>query len=407
MAMGSGAIQTAEAVVSVGGEALAVEYTASPLRGESGEIVGAVEYIVDISERKQILEDLSRVAQALANADLTAQAQSGYVGDYQVIAENLNRGIRAQHDTIAQVAEAVDQVATSARQISSSAQLVAQGASEQASSLEETSSSLEEISSQTRQNADNTQQARGLAQVAYDAAQKGNAAMGRMTGAMKAIKKASGDTGSIIKDINEIAFQTNLLALNAAVEAARAGDAGRGFAVVAEEVRNLAMRAKEAAKKTEDLIAQSVRLSEEGETISREVSGKLSEIGEVVKKVTDIASEIAAASDEQARGIGLVNNSVADMDKVVQQAAANSEETSAAVQELSSRALELAAMISRFALDRPQAGEAGEWEEEAREPMAARGFGWADAPRIPGGNGGLTGAQRLIPLDDDETYADF
>ena len=83
--------------------------------------------------------------------------------------------------------------------------------------------------------------------------------MGDLARNMGQIEADSDKTGKIIKTIDEIAFQTNLLALNAAVEAARAGEAGAGFAVVAEEVRNLAMRAAEAAKSTQTLLEGTIK----------------------------------------------------------------------------------------------------------------------------------------------------
>ena len=47
--------------------------------------------------------------------------------------------------------------------------------------------------------------------------------------------------------INRISMQTNIISLNASVEAARAGAAGKGFSVIAQEVRELALSAKQAS----------------------------------------------------------------------------------------------------------------------------------------------------------------
>jgi methyl-accepting chemotaxis protein len=167
---------------------------------------------------------------------------------------------------------------------------------------------------------------------------------------MTKIKSAALDTSQIIKNINEIAFQTNLLALNAAVEAARAGEAGRGFAVVAEEVRGLAMRSKDAAMKTEELIKESVRRASEGETTSQQVSERLKNIFDSISKVDGIVGEIAASLREQAANVDQLNSAVGSINSVTQKNAANSEESSSTAAELSSQAEELAAMVSNFQL---------------------------------------------------------
>jgi methyl-accepting chemotaxis protein len=281
-----------------------------------------------------------------------------YQGDHAKIKNAVNATGESLHDALQKVAVAVDQVSAAAGQIASSSQAVSEGASQQASTLEETASSLETMSTMVKRSAENAMQANGLAQTAKAAAVGGAASMDEMTGAMGKIRASAEGTSQIIKEINEIAFQTNLLALNAAVEAARAGEAGRGFAVVAEEVRSLALRSKEAALKTEELIKESVHQAAEGEVRSKQVNSQLGEIVGGIGKVTDIVGEITASAKEQACGIDQLNKAAADVNKVTQQNAANSEESSAAAEELSSQSEELAAMVGEFKLSN-QAKAAG------------------------------------------------
>jgi len=298
------------------------------------------------------INEAARVLDRLAERDLRARVAGDYNGEHAKIKAALNATALALDGAMAQVATGAEHVSSAAVQIATSSQAIARGASEQAASLEETTSALQSMSVMTKQSSDNSQQASGLAAAARTTASDGVQVMTRMSEAMGKIRASAEGTSQIIKDINEIAFQTNLLALNAAVEAARAGEAGRGFAVVAEEVRSLALRSKEAANKTEELIRESVKQADEGEATSRQVSDKLREIAGAVGEVNDIVGEIAASAKEQAVGIEQVSKAMEQMNQVVQQNAASSEEASSAANELSSQAEELTGMVGSFQFER-------------------------------------------------------
>ncbi len=397
-AMDSNDIRNGETVADPHGLNMPIEYTGSPVRDTQGNVIGALEYVLDISERKKCIVNVMDLAQKMAANDLSSQIDtSGYSGDFLEIMRNLNSAVTAQNKAMIQVADSVTQIAAASDQIAQGSQGVASGASEQASSLEETSSSLEEMSSIVAQNADNTHQAKTKASQAKDAADRGSEAMNEMMAAMTQIRSAAVGTAQIIRDINEIAFQTNLLALNAAVEAARAGEAGRGFAVVAEEVRNLAGRAKDAAKKTEELINQSMTLAEGGESMSKQVHGNLGEIVNGIGEVTSIVDEITAASAEQSHGIDQVNSAISQMNLVTQQNAANAEESSSASEELSSQAQELNSLVGRFKLNGYQAKT-----HKRNTPQRMSNFS------APEKKSGIHVSPRdIIPLEDDPDLQDF
>ena len=331
-----------------------------PLKDASGKVIGML----------FIGKDRSIVASTVRNTELSILAILAVVGGLMVFAGILVvRSItRPVNRAMAGLTEAAEQVVSASGQVASASQSLAEGASEQAASIEETSSSLEEMSSMTKQNADNASTADKLMKESRQMVERANGSMTELTQSMEDISKASDETSKIIKTIDEIAFQTNLLALNAAVEAARAGEAGAGFAVVANEVRNLAMRAAEAAKSTSVLIEGTVKKVKEGSELVERTNTAFAEVSKSAAKVADLVSEIAAASHEQAQGIDQINKAVAEMDKVTQQTAANAEESASASEEMNAQAeqvKEIAAELVRLI------GSGGSNEEGSRPGEAA------------------------------------
>jgi methyl-accepting chemotaxis protein len=307
------------------------------------------------------------VAQRVAAGDLSVRAEGAGRGD------ELGRLLGALDDMARQLRELVGDVASGARLVADGSAQIAQGhqdlsqrTEQQASTLEETASSMEELTSTVTQNADNARNATQLAQGASEVARKGGQVVGDVVSTMTAISESSKKIADIIGVIDGIAFQTNILALNAAVEAARAGEQGRGFAVVASEVRSLAQRSAAAAREIKALIGDSVGKVEAGSKLVGNAGSTMGEIVTAVNRVTDLISEIAAASKEQSSGIGQVNTAVTQMEQVVQQNASLVEEAAAATDSMKAQAESLLQTVSRF-----QLGDAAHPAEPVAPPTSA------------------------------------
>jgi methyl-accepting chemotaxis protein len=300
---------------------------------------------------RAISRPLAKVLDAcssIAKGDLSQRIESSGSDEMG----QLIRGLAAMRDglkeTVSTVRASSESMATATQQIASGNGDLSRRTESQAAALEETAASMEELTATVKQNNASAGDASFLAGKATEVARTGGGMMNRVVATMSQISEQSTKMSTIIGTIEGIAFQTNILALNAAVEAARAGEQGRGFAVVATEVRTLAQRSANAAKEIKALIDDAVVSVNEGSGLVGSAGSTMKEIVESTQKVSDILTEVAAASKEQSDGIEQVNRAVIQMDEVTQQNAALVEQTTAAALSLAEQAKVLQGAASRF-----------------------------------------------------------
>jgi methyl-accepting chemotaxis protein len=180
------------------------------------------------------------------------------------------------------------------------------------------------------------------------------------------------------------------------------------------------------------MIEESVKNSKNGVDIAGEVGKVLDEIVQSIGKTTDLVSEIAAASQEQAQGIDQVNTAVAQMDKVTQQNAANAEESASASEELSSQAEsmndivgELVALVGGTATKHTTKRSTGVAQHQHLKGNSERGREQASASQTNAKKASHLGASdhvfhkiadkplaevaahKAIPLDDEDGFERF
>ncbi|WP_081708701.1 methyl-accepting chemotaxis protein [Rhodoferax saidenbachensis] len=303
--------------------------------------------------QKKIVSELARAAELaheVAQGNLTQDASTSRTDEVGDLMRALGAMTRQLGLSITTVLESSESIRLASTEIATGNQDLSVRTEQTANNLQRASTSTAQLTGTVHQSAESAQQAKRLASSAAEVAVRGGVVVSQVVETMEEINTSARRISDIIGVIDGIAFQTNILALNAAVEAARAGEQGRGFAVVASEVRSLAGRSAEAAKEIKMLIGVSVEKVDSGSRLVANAGETMTEIVGSVQRVSDIISEISAASSEQSRDIGEVNTAVGELDQMTQQNAALVEQSAAAAESLREQAQRLAQVVSNFKL---------------------------------------------------------
>ncbi|MEF2070660.1 methyl-accepting chemotaxis protein [Consotaella aegiceratis] len=298
------------------------------------------------ADRTIVLDELTAALRRLADGNLAEPIGSGFPGEYAALKDDFNQALTTFGGLVDQAKASTEGFVGNAAEIAQASDDLARRTERQAASLEQTAAALQELTDRVRHASERARQAAATVDLSRNEAEKAAEVVQTAVAAMHNIETSSHEVGQIVSIIDEIAFQTNLLALNAGVEAARAGEAGKGFAVVAQEVRSLAQRSAEAARKIKDLIAVS---SSEVRNGSQIIAGTHEALGAIVARAAQLDETIramAASANDEAVAVREINTAVAEMDQTTQQNAAMVEQSTAVAATLELQANELLELIS-------------------------------------------------------------
>jgi methyl-accepting chemotaxis protein len=275
-------------------------------KDELGEMAGAVEEFklqaVAKAERDAASQQTqNKAASAARRAELIRFADE-FEAAVGAIVSNVSASavqLEASAGTLTRTAETTQSLSS---QVAGASEEACSNMQSVASATEELSTSIDEIGRRVKESSQ-------IAEAAVRQAEQTDGRIGKLSRAVQEI-------GDVVKLITAIAEQTNLLALNATIEAARAGDAGRGFAVVASEVKSLASQTAKATDEISNHIS-----GMQGAT--QESVAAIKEIGGTIGKISDIASTIASAVEQQSFATQEIAKSVQNVAQGTQEVAAS------------------------------------------------------------------------------------
>ena len=327
---------------------LSAEFSLEPDTSEIGQLVQSIHETK--RELKKYIKDINMKLAEMAQGNMDLTIGSDYRGEFQPIQVAMRQILDALNSALSQINQAAERVTEESEQVAGCSQVLSKGAIEQASAVQTLTTNIQKLSQEVDNSSADADKAKHSSMDASNQLELCNTKMGELTTAMENISKSSHEIAGIIKTIEDISFQTTILALNAAVEAARAGETGKGFAVVADEVQSLANKSSEAAKNITVLIEESVRLVDQGTSLSADTTEALSAGVSGAQKSTELVERIAKSASQQVIALRQLTQGLEQISDVVQTNSATAEKSASSAEELLGQAQELKVAVQQFHL---------------------------------------------------------
>jgi methyl-accepting chemotaxis protein len=320
---------------------------AIPGRERSDEL-GTMAKAVEVFRQNMIEGDRLRAEQAAAEKVAEAQRKA----DMHRLADEFEGAVGQIVRTVSSASTELEASATgmsrTAEHTRHLAGVVASASDEASANVQSVASASEQLSTSVGEIGRQVEQSNRIAGEAVRQAQNTDARIADLS-------KAAERIGDVINLITSIAEQTNLLALNATIEAARAGEAGRGFAVVANEVKALAGQTAKATSEISTQIAGMQAATQDSVAAIKEIGGTIGRISEIASTIASAVEEQGAATQEisrniqqAARGTTEVASNILEVNKGAAESGSASAQTLSSAQMLAGESNRLSLEMNKF-----------------------------------------------------------
>jgi methyl-accepting chemotaxis protein len=327
------------------GVAFPLHAEVSPLKNATGQTVGAITMLVDLTHeqqarkrieahRQELLEVANQVTEVALRLERASEELTGQM-------EGLTRGMDNASGRTHSMATAMEEMNATVLEVAKNAGETAEASGRANSVAREGGDVVQSTLKEIRAVSTTTES---------------------LANALGQLSQSAQGIGQVMGVINDIADQTNLLALNAAIEAARAGDAGRGFAVVADEVRKLAEKTMSATKEVEtailhvqnstgqavDEMAEAKSRVDKTTELAGGAGGMLTQIVSASDRIADMVRSIATAAEQQSATSEEINQNVSEINVLSTEMSREIQSANHRITEVASMARDLARLVEKF-----------------------------------------------------------